>query len=502
MSTHATTISILIAVVVGMSLGYMVPFASEVAVFFVALAIIQTGISLVSRKQHTHMRVALYTAIISLCVVVGIVRVQLAKENTPFLCDTSCTVQAIVADSGESHETYQRLKLFIDDEHAHVHAYVPLYPRYASGDVVRVTGTIKEPEVLFPHEGKERGFDYASYLSNRDIGSQMMFPKVEQVSTSTRSVKSILHRVENSMVTQAHMVIRSPEVSLAVGMLFGRDEMSKEYRDMFRVAGVSHIVVLSGFNIAVVVSFVLLVCMFVPLIFRIIITFLAVVMFVVMVGGEASIVRATIMAGLALLAVAMGREYVAKQALLVSFILIIFYKPQLLLTDVSLHLSFIATAGIVYLAPVLKDRLQRFRKQGPVWDIFTTTVAAYVVTLPYQMYMFGSVSLYALFANLIIVPFVPIAMLLSFVTVCVSYIWNTPAQVLGFITSVFLDTMLTVIHVVSSIPFASVGVRLSLLTMFLLYVGIVTLILFLMRTKHETQLSPDGVTKDDTVYTY
>ncbi len=502
MSIHGLTITLLLSVVSGMILGYRFPFASEVAVVSFGLAVIQAVLALYSRKSFSGFHIASYTTLVALAICIGVVRVQLTNDTPPLVCDTSCTVRGTVIASPEAREMHQRLTLSVDDEHAYVHAYVPLYPKYSVGDVLEVTGVIKEPEVLFPHDSRSHGFDYASYLSNRNIGSQMMFPKVRDTGEQVRTLGTILQQVENNLAEQTHEVLRSPASSFATGMLFGRDEMPNDITEMFRIAGVSHIVVLSGFNIAIIVSAMLLVFTFVPLMVRIGIALFAVLMFVAMVGGEASIIRAVLMASIALLAVALGRAYVAKQALLLSFIAIILYKPELLLTDVSLHLSFIATAGIVYLTPLIKDIINKVGIQGLFSDIVATTGAAYIATLPYQLYMFGTVSLYALFANILIVPLVPFAMLFSFVSVCVSYVGEMVVVPVAFVTSLFLEGMIGVIGFIATLPFALIDVSFSFGGMILAYVGIVTLLLFLTRAKYETELSSDVLTKDETIYTY
>jgi competence protein ComEC len=295
------------------------------------------------------------------------------------------------------------------------------------------------------------------------------------------------------MVARVDGAIDAPASSLASGMLFGNASMSKELTETFRVAGLSHIVVLSGFNIAIIISFVLLLLRVVPLFVRVLIASLSVVMFVVMVGGEASVIRATLMAGVSLLALVLGREYVARQALFVSLLCIVMYEPYALLHDVSLHLSFIATMGIVYMSGVLQTVLSRYVSSRYLVEICATTLAAYIATLPYLMYTFGVASLYALFANILVVPWVPVAMLLSFLVVVFSFVSQTGTLLCAYVVSMLLDLMIAVAKQVSGLPYAAVSVSLSYTQMIVVYVVLICVYLYVSsRMSDETyRTKPD-----------
>jgi competence protein ComEC len=282
-------------------------------------------------------------------------------------------------------------------------------------------------------------------------------------------------------------IIASPASSLASGMLFGEETSSKELKDTFRVAGLSHIVVLSGFNIAIVIGFVLFVLRFLPLFVRIGLASLSVIIFVCMVGAEASVMRATIMSFIGLLAVVVGRQYVAQQALLISFLCIILYEPYALTHDVSLHLSFLATAGIVYGTTIVDSLIPSRVTSRSLRELTSTTCAAYIATVPYLMYTFGSVSLYALFANMLALPLVPIGMFVSFLTLVVSYCAPALALSIGFVTSTLLDVIVMIARVTAELPFASFGVSLSFTSMVVCYgVLIAGSVIYTHKKKNET----------------
>lgn len=307
--------------------------------------------------------------------------------------------------------------------------------------------------------------------------------------------------MKENMVSHIALYISSPEAYLASGMLFGENGMPKDLITTFRTSGLSHIVVLSGFNIVIVISFILVLFSLFPIYIRVLSAIGAVCMFVAMVGAEPSVLRATCMAGASLLALVLGRAYAAKQALFISLVVIVLYDPYALLHDAGLHLSFLATAGIIYLATPIK--IYFHEKRLPIFfaEISATAIAAYVATLPYLVYSFGSIPTYALFANVLIVPFVPVEMLLSFLVVVFSYINIFLATVFGFLASALLRFTIAAAVLISHLPLASIKVTLSFFGMIVLYVLFVSLVFYIYHRKHERRVT-EGVFVDDTIYTY
>lgn len=501
---HGKTITFGAGIVLGIVAGFSSLYATEVALTALILFVLQLSIYLFERKKKSiGFLFSLYTILFALGLVVGILRVQFLEEKTPFVCEVSCTYDARIVSSPETKDVYQTVvvrPLENTNDMYDVQLRLPLYPRFERGETVRVSGKVTVPGVIAPH-GEKKSFDYAAYLHTKDVGSEMMFPKVEVLDTEAHTVPDHLGRWKEDLVVRTNTFVSSPASTLATGMLFGNSSMSQELKDTFRAAGLSHIVVLSGFNIAIVITSILFVFAFLPLFLRIALASLCVIIFVTMVGGEASVVRATLMAFVALLATLVGRAYVAKQALTLSLLSIILYEPHALLHDVSLHLSFLATAGIVYASEPLKNLLERKITSPTFVELLTTTLAAYFATLPYVMYTFGTVSIYALLANMIVLPFVPFAMLLSFIVVVLSYMSNTLALVVGYMDTLLLDLILFIASIVTRLPYASLQVTLPFVGMILLYTLLGLSLIYVVRRKNETPVTtPDGHLTDTISY--
>lgn len=483
---HVQTVLFAVGLALGITIGYGSPYATECATVALILAILQGTIYRFGRKSDTRVALSVCTALVSTGIVLGVVRVQLEEEKKPIVCDVSCTIEGEIKRTPELGDTYQTIVLTTEEDDMYdVQIRAPLYPSFHIGDTIRAEGKVMIPKRSYPH-GEDQSFDYGSYLRTHDIGSEMMYPSIERVDTEAHTLRAILGRSKEYLMKNVSTYVSFPASTLANGVLFGDSSLPKETKDAFRTAGLSHIVVLSGFNIAIIISFVLFLLAYVPLLVRVLVSSLFVVAFVIAVGGEASVIRATGMAFIGLLAMLLGREYVARQSLIVSLIAIILYDPYGLLHDVSLHLSFLATAGIVYLSDPIKKTLER-KTPRMMSDVLATTLAAYCATLPYISYTFGTLSLYALLANAIVLPFVPLAMLLSFLVALLGILSPFLASIVGYVDTAILSSITYVAALVSSLPFSSLSFRVSFPVLMFLYMLIMIGCVFLLkRSTNET----------------
>jgi competence protein ComEC len=511
MSTHTKTVVAVVGVLLGIVCGELFRYASEVGMVALVVGVVQTVVYVVERNTERTRAVfdparpfciSLITLLFSFGLFFGIVRTQFVEEKSNLICATSCTFEAKIVSSPESKNEYQVFTVRSqtqsnDDRVRDVQIRTTLYPKYLIGETVTLDGKVIEPKISTKHDDK-KFFDYTSYLHTQNIGSEMFYPKIEIIDHEAYGLSAMLGRIKNDMVDRIVLYVSQPASSLASGMLFGVTSFQEDLKQVFRTAGLSHIVVLSGFNIAIIISSTLFIFSFLPFFLRIIFASLSILLFIGMVGAEASIVRATSMAYISLLALSFGRQYEGRQALVLSLLLIVLYEPYSLLHDVSLHLSFVATAGIVYMSEPLSVLIGRcLSKKKFIHEILTTTLAAYLATLPYLMYTFGSISLYAIIANIFVLPLVPLSMLLSALVVLTSFFSQGLALLFGFLTTILMDYSIACARIVSLLPYASMSVNVSLVGVVAFYIFFFVIFLFLqnkeqdetLRTKREEIIS-------------
>ena len=156
-------------------------------------------------------------------------------------------------------------------------------------------------------------------------------------------------------------------------------------------------------------------------------------MFALIVGLSATVVRASVMACILLIAQAYGRTYDVLRALLFAGVVMIAINPFLLLYDIGFQFSFMATVGLILVAPQFESFVSDgFSKLG-FRDFFIATVATQIAVLPLLLYHIGEVSLIAVVVNVLVLPAVPFAMLTTFLAGVTALISEPIALLFAFL---------------------------------------------------------------------
>ena len=333
----------------------------------------------------------------------------------------------------------------------------PLYPEFTYGDEMEITGIIKKPENFGNENG--RVFDYISYLAKDGIFYQMFFPRITLVSSGNgNKIKGALFSVKQAFLLSLGQAIPEPESSLAGGLIVGaKRSLGSELLEQFRTAGIIHIIVLSGYNITIVAEAMMRSFSFLPRVWGISLGAFSVVSFAIMTGASATVVRASLMALLVILARATGRVYEITTALFVAGFFMLLHNPKILVFDPSFQLSFLATLGLIYLAPRIEKYFHVVPSAWGFREFAIATVATQMFVLPLLLYQTGQLSVVSLPVNLLILVFIPLTMLFGFLTGVVGFISTLFAMPFAFIAYILLRYELKVVEIFSALPFASIS---------------------------------------------
>ena len=345
----------------------------------------------------------------------------------------------------------KELVLIKTDRHTDVHY----------GDTVSVTGKLAWPEPFMTDLG--RTFDYPGYLRAKGVTYTMSFAKVSVTDATTGNpVLRFLFRAKERFVTALTDVLPEPEVGLGEGLLLGVNHaLSTSLETIFRRAGIIHIVVLSGYNIQLVVQFVLLLLAgFLPLRARAVVGIVAIIGFALVVGLGASVVRASVMAALALVALLLGRRYAVTRALFFAGAVMLCMNPYLLVYDVGFQLSFMATLGLLLLSPQLTGLVTWVPEKFGVREFLLSTLATQIAVLPILLYNIGQFSIISFVVNVLVLPVVSIAMLLTFCTGVIALVSHPLALLLGYAAYAVLGYIIGIATRCAAVPFAVVTVPL------------------------------------------
>ena len=209
--------------------------------------------------------------------------------------------------------------------------------------------------------------------------------------------------------------ITESESALGLGFLLGlRRAMPTELSDNLKIAGLTHIVVASGYNLTILVRLARRLFAKRSKYLAMLSAATMIIGFMAVTGLSPSMSRAGLVAGLSLAAWYYGRTIHPLVLLPVSAAITLMVNPQFGWGDLGWQLSFASFTGVIILAPLLHNYFFGDKEPGAFRQILIETLSAQLATLPLLMMSFGVVSNVALIANMLILPFVPLAMLLTF----------------------------------------------------------------------------------------
>ena len=330
------------------------------------------------------------------------------------------------------------------------------YAEVSYGDEIAFTGKLKEPEVFETEFG--RTFNYPGYLAVRDIFYTVSFATIEVESSGNGNIViEKLLVVKKKFLASIQAAIPEPEVGLGAGLLLGvTSSLGDELEDAFRATGIIHIVVLSGANIMLVVLFVMyMLALVLPVRPRVIVGIISIILFALLVGLSATVVRASIMAMLILIALGLGRRYAIMRALFFAGFVMLLINPLLLVYDVGFQLSFLATLGLITVAPQFENLMSAVPKNFKLKEYFLATVATQIAILPLLLYQIGQFSVVAILVNMLVLPMVAVAMLATFITGVLGLLSPILASVAGVFAYLTLTYIIVIATWFATLPFAA-----------------------------------------------
>ena len=371
-----------------------------------------------------------------------------------------------------------RGEVFRVDERTIISANV--FPKYQYGDFLEINGALKTPQNF-------DDFDYVNYLKKESVATTMSFPKIKTDGAVELGLfekmklgfyKKIF-AVKNKFELAVSRSLAEPNASFVNGILLGsRQEIPEKLKEAFNKTGTSHILAVSGYNITIIAEAVLWALVW---FFRRRKAFWLsaglIIFFSIMTGASASVARAAIMGLLLLFASGYGRLSDAKNSIVLAGAAMVFLNPMILIFDVSFQLSFMAVLGLAFVYPLLNYKTEKISKiAGQIGEfvkslkeIILMTLSAQFFVFPLLVYYFKNLSLVSVVANVLVLPFVPAAMLLGFLFGLAGIIFVPLGRIVGFAAWAITAYQIKVIEFFASLPFASVAVSFTSVTLIIIY---------------------------------
>ncbi len=339
------------------------------------------------------------------------------------------------------------------------------FPEYHYGEQVRAVGKLERADREF----------------------RMAFPKISAVASAGGSpLYRVLFRIKRQFSDALRRHLPEPEGSFLAGLLLGeRQSFPSSLRADLQRTGTTHVVALSGYNITILADALRKIfgLLWLPGGVAWWLSVAGIVAFTLLTGAAASVVRAAVMGILVLLAYRSGRAYSIRNALALAAALMLMHDPTILRFDIGFQLSFLATLGLLYVAPLFErwfDRLKirlfligralhMLREErdsafgSPLpWtlrNIFISTLAAQAAVFPLLIFYFGELSLISPLANLAVLPLIPYTMFFGFLTGGFGLVTDGLGRGAALISQLLLSYELGAINGFSRLPAASISIR-------------------------------------------
>lgn len=388
------------------------------------------------------------------------------------------TITGLVVDEPDVRDRFVNLRVEVDSIQVSGGAQLPMqgvvqvqtyrFPVINYGSRLRVTGILETPP-----EGET--FSYRTYLARQGIHSLMSLPNVTVLAENEGNpLYQAIFAFKSRAQTTIAQLIPEPQAALLTGILLGNDNgLPPELNDAFRTTGMTHIIAISGFNIAILVA--ILVRLAEPFLSRrgsVVFALVGISFYTVLVGADASVVRAALMGSIYLIANRwLGRPNFAFASLFLAGFVMTVIRP-FTLWDVGFQLSFAATLSLMLYADPLTQWVRRALERwlerdwvekvmGVLSEAVILTVAAQILTLPLMIGYFGQLSLISLLANALILPVQPAVMIWGGVATLVGLILPAVGQLFAWVAWLFLGYTIWMVRLFAAVPGAAIPLTVS-----------------------------------------
>ena len=353
--------------------------------------------------------------------------------------------------------------------------------KFNIGDTYELKGKLRTPfKVSNPSQ-----FDYGKYLRNfgvftifyadgNDCKNLNNSGQAKPLNLKWRFLQG-LNNIRNDIIQTHAKYLKSPNLELLGGIVFGDDAIAppEGLKASFRNSGLLHLLAASGMNVALIygIWFFILRKLRVPFNISVLSGIFIIIFYAFMTGLGPSVIRATFMLIFILVGKLIDRD--AHSISLLSFValLMLIYNPAYI-NDVGFQLSFMVTFGLLVTAPVVFEKV----KTLPNWlsgAIFVPLIAQIWIA-PIQMYYFNSFSLYSIFANIAIMPFVTVISFGGFISAVLALIKPLANQIcflFDFVLNPVLNILVAISDYFSNLPHSLVQMpQPSVFQIFLYYI--------------------------------
>jgi competence protein ComEC len=345
--------------------------------------------------------------------------------------------------------------------------YVDWFEDLKIGDLCNIYSRIEKPKNF-------DDFDYIRYLRNKNIYLKSSNIKINSCSNkiAIKKVSDIflwlkrnLRILRIELTEQIERYLPEPQASLLIGILFGSERaFSDQFEEQLRISGTTHIIAASGYNVTILILACDKILNFIKKKYRLLISFVLIWLYCILSGLGASILRATMMGSITILALLSGNVRNTHILVPSGVFLLLLIDPKIIF-DIGFQLSILATLGLIYILPSIESVVEKIFEIQSVPQFFEEnllgTISCTLSTLPISISIFGKVSLVSVFANVLVLPLTESTMLYGTLALLGSFLAKNFSEVLFSTPYIQLKIFQRIVEFFGSISWGYVDVNTS-----------------------------------------
>lgn len=285
----------------------------------------------------------------------------------------------------------------------------------------------------------------------------------------------LVKKINASITQRTRKVLPSVHADLLLGMTIGVNEIKNDkiFYDNLVQVGLIHVVVVSGYNVALVIKFINGIFFDRLRSRNKLILFVGVVLYALLCGMQPPVIRAALMGYISYLAMTEGRRIDCLSLILVvCFVMLLIYPKYIV--SLSFWLSVGATLGLIFFEPGVSRlvnalfRGNKIKKMLPFEDV-CTSLACQIAVWPIISYFFGRVSLISPLYNMFSLWLIPLCTVSGFIFILISQLLPVLAPLVGMVVFPFFDMFVRIVQFFAAIDRGSVDFKLNLAAFIMYY---------------------------------
>jgi competence protein ComEC len=418
---------------------------------------------------------------------------KITQNHIAYYQDEKITFTGVIRrepDRRIDHTKYVVDVDYIDDKDHHGEILIKheRFPVYNYGDRVRVTCKIRIP-------GEFNGFDYGAYLARYDIYATCYHAQIYRESTGHGNIlASYVYQLKDHILYITNKVVHEPQASFLAGILLGsRKGIDPQLIDAFNRTGTTHIIAVSGYNITLLSTGILSLCiaLCIPRKKSFWLSVVIICVFTIMTGASAAVVRSALMGVIVLYARYSGRRSHTHILIVCAALIMIIYNPKIAYFDIGFQLSFTSTLGLIYATKYTDFYFKYVPEVLGLQEALSTTFSSLVFTLPLLVIYFSSLSLSAPVVNMLILPMIPLSMAYGAIAVLVGFVSPVMGAYVGTFVWLFLLYVIKIVELFSSLPLSYVTFEKSSIYLILI---VYSICIYVFYTYAQNQLKKESST--------